>query len=119
MRILADECVFRVTTETLRHAGHGVSTAQELLLAGQADDTVLAAAFDGGYVFLTNDMHFSNILIYPPNQYHGIIVLKIRPRTQQKVHAALLRFLTGKEQLELDGTLVIVDHNKYRIRHGR
>lgn len=119
MRILADECVFRITTETLREAGHDVVTAQELSLAGQPDAIVLTAASDSGFVFLTNDMHFGNILAYPPSRYHGIIVLRIRPRSQAKVHGALLRFLRGKDQSDVDESLIIVDQNKYRIRHGR
>ncbi len=119
MKILADECVFRITTESLRQGGHDVVTAQALSLAGKPDAIVLTTASDNGYVFLTNDMHFSNILEYPPGQFHGIIVLRIRPRTEAKVHRALLKFLEANDQSEVDGSLIIVDQNKYRIRHGR
>ncbi len=118
MRILTDECVYRLTTETLRKDGHEVVTAQEAMLAGKEDQVVLDAAARGGYVFMTNDMHFSNILAFPPAQFHGIVVLKIRPRNQDKVHSALLKFLGGKSQVDLDRMLVIVDQSKYRIRRG-
>jgi predicted nuclease of predicted toxin-antitoxin system len=117
MRIYADECVFRVTTETLRQSGHDVVTAQELHMGGHEDDAVIMAATGDNRIFLTNDMHFSNIVAYPPSKYAGIIVLRIRPRNQARVHSNLLRFLGNKEASALAGSLVIIDQNKWRIRH--
>ncbi len=119
MRILADECVFRVTVEALRQSGHDVLTAQEMGLAGQSDMQVVTAAKDAGRLFLTNDMHFSNILLFPPALFHGMIVLRIRPRNQTGVHSILTHLLVERNESDLDGALVIVDPNKYRLRRGR
>ena len=98
MRLLADECVSPVTVELLREGGHEVQTAQEARLTGQEDAVVLAHAVGAGQVLITSDMHFSNILLFPPAGHLGIFVLKIRPRTQQKVYAVLLRTLAGVSQ---------------------
>ena len=46
------------------------------------------------------------------------VVLKIRPRTQQRVYAVLSRFLAEASQEAMGKTLVIVDRNKYRVRRG-
>jgi len=118
MRFLADECVSRVTIELLRRWGHEVETAQEARLTGQEDAVVVAYAVRGRQVLITSDMHFSNILIFPPSEHLGIIVLKIRPRTQRRVHAVVSRYLTGTSQDAMRNTLVIVDGNKYRVRRG-
>ena len=118
MKLLADECVYRGTVDLLREWKHQVETVQEVALTGQDDVFILGHAVGAGQVLITNDMHFSNILVSPPSDHQGIIVLKIRPRTQQRVHAVLSRFLAGATQESIKNTLVIVDRNKYRVRRG-
>lgn len=118
MKILTDECVYRVTSDLLRRAGHDITTAQDAFLSGKPDDQVLADASNRKAILLTNDMHFSNILVFPPAEYQGIIVLKIRPRNQEKVHALLLSLLKSTPQSKIQGALIIVDQNKYRMRRG-
>jgi len=85
MRWLADECVHRVTVERLPEWGPEAETAQEAGLTGQEGAVVLAHAVGTGQVLITNDVHFSNILVLPFSDHLGIVVLKIRPRTQQRV----------------------------------
>ena len=79
--LLADECIYKVTTDFLRSLGCDVVTVQELGLAGASDDVVIDKALALGRVLLTRDMDFSNILLYPPAQYLGIVVLKMSPTT--------------------------------------
>jgi len=38
MKFLADECVYRITVQTLRAYGHDVLTVQEAGFAGKPDD---------------------------------------------------------------------------------
>lgn len=116
MKFLADECVYYVTVQMLRDSGHEVVTVQEAGLAGSTDDEVLAYAVAEGRVLITNDMHFSNTLRFPLAQHLGLVVLKIRPRIQEEVHAVLLRFLSTMSQDRMEKTLVIIDRNRYRIR---
>ncbi len=116
MRLFADECVYRVTTETIRGWGYNVITAQEENLAGEDDEVLLQQAIRQGRVLITNDLDFCNIRHYPPSDHCGIIVLKIRPYILNKVHTVLNRFLESTAQQTVDQTLVIVDRNKYRVR---
>ncbi len=116
MRFLADECVYRITVEILREHEHDVVTVQEAGLAGEADDVVLARAVAERRILITNDMHFSNILLFPPARHLGIIVLKIRPHVLERVHAVLLRFLDTTDPAKMTKTLAIIDRNKRRIR---
>lgn len=118
MRLFTDECVYRVTVEALRAWGHEVVTAQEAGLVGKGDDELLEYALEQRRVLLTIDLDFSDIRRYPPGHHHGIIVLKIRPKVVDRVHAVLKKFLEVTPQEELDRALVIVDRNKYRIRRG-
>lgn len=116
MKFLADECVYCVTVKALRNWGHDVLTVQEVGLIGHENGDILTYAVGTGRILITNDIHFSNIIVYPPTQHLGIIVLKIRPRILDRVHAVLFRFLDTIDQEGMKGTLVIIDRNKYRVR---
>ena len=116
MNIFADECVYQVTVTLLRSQGHDIVTAQEVGLAGKADEEILAYATRHERVLLTIDLDFSNLRHYPPKSHHGIIVAKIRPRNAKAVHRVLEHMLNHVEADRLNKSLVIVDQNKYRIR---
>jgi len=60
-------------------------------------------------------MHFSNFFLFPPKNTYGIIVLKITPKTIVEVHNALLTVINRYNKEKLEGTLIIIDRNKYRI----
>jgi len=114
LQLLADECVYKATTDFLIELDYDVVTAQELGLAGADDDTIIAKAVALGRVLLTRDVDFSNILLYPPAQHLGIVVLKMGPATMSAVHNVLRQALAQTHDLE--GALVVVDRNKFRIR---
>jgi uncharacterized protein (DUF433 family) len=59
---------------------------------------------------------FGDLIRYPPGNHCGVILLRIRPETENEVHALLPRVLAdfGKEQLR--GRLLVIDRNKCRVR---
>lgn len=118
MRFLADQCVFGKTARALRGAGHEVETLRALGKQAAEDEEVLGTAVALDAVLVTNDLHFSNILVYPPGRHEGVVVLRISHRTQNRVHDILLNFLkaTGREALR--GATIIVNGKTYRIRRG-
>jgi predicted nuclease of predicted toxin-antitoxin system len=118
MNFFADECVYPSTVAALRSWHHSVETAQDAGLLGQDDPVLLAHAVQRGQILVTNDLDFGDIRHYPPPHHCGVIVLRIRPRTADRVHAVLQRFLETMTQEEMQGTLAIVDAIKYRVRRG-
>lgn len=116
MRFFIDECVYQKTTDLLVEQGHDVITVQQAGLTGYKNGYVLERAVNERRIFLTRDMHFSNIFLFPPEDTYGIIVLKIKPEIIFKVHDVLLQLLKKYSQAELEKTLVIIDRNKYRMR---
>jgi predicted nuclease of predicted toxin-antitoxin system len=114
LRLLADECVYKTTTDFLLDLGYDVITVQSLGLDSIDDDVVIEQAVVLNRVFLTRDADFSDILLYPPAQYLGIVVLKIKPATTSAVHQVLQRALA--QVRDLKGALLVVDRNKFRIR---
>lgn len=116
MKLLADECLYLITTMFLREYGHDVLTIQEAGLVGIRDGEVAELANKEKRTLITGDMHFCNILKFPPENYNGIIVLKIGPDNTSLVHDNLLNFLDKYTKEKIEQTLVIIDHNKIRIR---
>ncbi len=94
--------------------GHNIMTVEECGLTGADDETVLRKAVNENRAFLTRDMHFSNILLYPPKNSLGNIVLKITPMNMNRVHQTLNSVLDHYTQKSIRKKLVIVDHNKFR-----
>ncbi len=116
MKIFIDECVWQVTRDFVRQLGHDVATVEDRGLASADDEIVLAQAVSESRAFLTRDMHFSNILLYPPANYLGLIVLKIEPDAITPVHRTLASALAHFTQNSIHKALVIVDRNKFRER---
>lgn len=116
MRIFIDECVWQVTRDFVQQLGHDLATVEERGLGGADDDIVLAQAVSENRALLTRDMDLSNILLYPPANYLGIIVLKISPHNIDAVHRMLASALAYFTQDSVRQALIIVDHNKFRER---
>ncbi|MFQ6059237.1 MAG: DUF5615 family PIN-like protein [Anaerolineae bacterium] len=102
----------------LRSWHHTVETAQDAGLLGQDDSVLLAHAVQQGQILITNDLDFGDIRHYPPLHHCGVIVLRIRPKSADRVHTVLRRFLATTTQQEMRRALVIVDAVKYRVRRG-
>lgn len=116
MKLLADECLYHKATIFLRKLGYDVLTIQETGFIGIKNGEVAELANKEECTLITRDMHFCNILEFPPENYNGIIVLKIRPDNISQVHDNLLNFLNKYTKEKIVQSLVIIDHNKFRIR---
>ena len=104
-----------MTVDALRSWDFSVITVREAGLTGSQNGEVLAYAQQHGSIFLTRDKDFTDIRLYPPAAFHGIIVIKISPRNQHEIHATLRQLLSEYALHEFQGTLTIVDRKKYRI----
>ncbi len=116
IQLIADECVSDKTIKFLQSLGYKVESVWDLNLRGAPNGTLLNRAIKDNKVFITEDLDFCNIILYPPHLHHGVIVLKISPETEDAVRTILKDLLLKLNPAEYDKTLIVVDHNKYRIR---
>ena len=116
IKFLTDHCVFKVTVDFLRNLSYQVTTVKELGIQDLPDERILQQATSMGCILMTNDIDLSNILIYSPSTYCGIIVLKISKKTLFPVHSVLQTMLSEVSEGKFTRTLFIVDRNKYRSR---
>lgn len=82
--------------------------------APDADVLALAQTLDA--VLLTEDLDFSNILDYPPQNYAGIIVLRYMPIEEALIDATLKQTLADLYRDGLRRALVVVSAGRYRVR---
>jgi hypothetical protein len=76
MQFKLDENLPASAADLLRGLGHDVITVYDQGLQSCTAPEVLAACQDEGKVLLSLDLDFSNILVYPPEWYAGLIVLR-------------------------------------------
>jgi predicted nuclease of predicted toxin-antitoxin system len=115
MRFLTDQDVYAITIRFLSGLGHDVVTAAQLGLA-QADELeLLRMAQDQGRIFVTRDRDFGG-LVFVLGSGAGVIYLRTLPPTQNAVHAELERILTLYDEQELQGSFVVIEPGRHRIR---
>ena len=116
MLFLADANVFVPMVEGLREMGYDVLDTKEKNLDNLSDPEIFQLSQEEGRILVTMDKDFSNILLYPPGEHHGIIVVKLY---RLKVADATKLFLDAMDEIkpeDIPGNLVIIDRNKIRIR---
>ena len=85
MKFLIDENIHSKVGIFLAETRHDVKR----VVSGSENGEILRAALTEERVLVTHDTHFSNILMYPPDKYCGIIRIRIHPPSPDKVIPAL------------------------------
>lgn len=117
MNLLSDHCVSQRTVEFLRRLGHDVLTLKELGKEKAKNSEVLQLATETDRVLVTEDGGFGDIRKYPPHQYPGIILLRVRnPAFRSVIHRTLETFLNSTSREALRGVLVHVERGRIRLR---
>lgn len=114
LKLLIDENVRREVIDFLKEAGHDVKK----LSAGVSDAEVAEAAAKEKRIIITHDLDFSDIFVYPPEQYSGIVVLRISPPLANTILMALGNLLSTLKQNEFDKRLIILEPSGFRIREA-
>ena len=120
LRLLLDPNLSPETTRFLRDdlkldvtdtREHGLQTADDQAIAEFAQRTER--------VVVTFNGDFGDVRDYPPENYPGVIRLRIHPQTTEILHPVLKQFFEKIAEVDLRGALIIVDRRHYRIRRKR
>lgn len=115
-RFKVDENLPVEAAEHLRQAGYDAETALDEHLGGSSDADILAACQREARALLTLDTDFADIRAYPPGQYAGLIVLRLKRQDKPHVLEILARLLPVLASEPLAGRLWIVEEERIRIR---
>lgn len=118
MRFLVDADLPRRTVRLLRDHGHEAEDVRDAGLGGSPDSEVAARAREKGLCLITGDFDFADVRNYAPEEYAGIIVLKLPPdATAGTILALVEALLNSPEVLErLPGRLAVVEPGRVRLR---
>ncbi len=100
----------------LEEAGHDASTVLDQYLGGRADSVIASVCQREARVLMTLDLDFANIRAYPPEQYSGLVVLRLKHQDTPHVLSIMRRLLNLFTTEPLEGRLWIVEEERTRIR---
>jgi len=115
VRFKFDENLPREMATLFAEAGHDAVTVLDQQMGGDKDQDIAAVCLDEGRALVTLDLDFSDIRVYPPQRYPGILVLRVSSQLREdllEVGVRLLEYLTSS----LQGQLWIVEDSRIRIR---
>lgn len=116
MKFKIDENLPIDLVEILKEAKYDAMSIIDQNLSGKADIQIASTCQKEKRIFVTLDMDFADIRSYPPDQYSGLIVLRLKRQDKPyilKIFSHLLRLFPKKP---IYHHLWIVEENKIRIR---
>ena len=115
MRLKLDENIDARLVDVLRQAGHEATTVREQGLPGIEDPALYDHCHSEGYVLVTLDLDFSNVIHYPPESTPGLVVLRGPDDLFPTVKILIQTLLAGLIRENPTGHLWIVEAGRIRI----
>ncbi len=97
-------------------AGYDASTVGQQRLSGATDPVVASVCQQESRAVVTLDVDFSDIRVYPPADYSGLIVMRLSRMDKDRLLGAVGRLIPLLVVEPLVGMLWIVDEVSVRIR---
>ncbi len=94
MRFLIDENLPRSLTELFHQYGHEAVHVRDIGLQGASDTVIANYAKAHNYCLVTADLGFADIRSYPPQDYAGILVIRVPPTAGRSTILQLIEGLT-------------------------
>lgn len=118
MRFFLDANMPRSAAALVSRFGHQVEFAKDIGMGGASDDEIATHARKTGAVLLTRDLDFADVRRYPPDEFLGLVVLRLPEQTTASEIAQVLeRFLSDTVLVNsLPGHLAIVEYERARFR---
>jgi predicted nuclease of predicted toxin-antitoxin system len=116
VRFKLDENLAAELAALLRGNGHDAHSVLDEGLGGAADPTVAKACQEEQRILITLDLDFADITTYPPQDHHGIIVLRLVRQDRDTLLAIIPRILALLQTEPISRRLWIVDESRTRIR---
>ena len=118
MRLKADENLHPEVASFLRENGHDALSVWDQGMQGEPDQHLAEVCQFERRALVTLDLGFADIRTYPPDQFSGLIVLRLNQQDRRHVLGVLPRLMELMKTEPLEGRLWIVDEHSLRVREG-
>jgi predicted nuclease of predicted toxin-antitoxin system len=113
VRFLVDECTGPAVAEWLRARGHEVFSVFDEA-RGLGDEEVIAAAYYGDYILVTNDKDFGEKVYRGRRPHRGVVLMRLDDeRAANKIEVP--RRLLDAYAYRLAGSFVVVTETRVRF----
>ena len=118
MTFLVDEDLPRSATSLIRELGFEAVDIRDVGLRGSSDHQIASFALLNRYCLVTADRGFGNVREYPPQDYHGIVVLELPHGSTARTICDLLRGFFAQTEIvnAMVGKAAIVRFGRVRLR---
>ncbi len=115
MKLKLDENLGSCGVELFRRAGHDTSTVAQQGLCSATDKRLLEVCLSEKRCLVTLDLEFGNPLIFRPEDYSGIALLRLPPSpTPNDLFDAVNTLIVGLARKEIEGRLWIIQRGRIR-----
>ncbi len=115
MNFKVDENMPEEAADLLVAAGYEADTVRQEGLAGVDDPALAVLIQQEGRPLVTFDLEFGDIRKYPPQDYHGLIVLRSKQQDKWTLLTLVRKFIPKLTTEPLAGNLWIVEADRIRI----
>lgn len=116
MEFKIDENLPVEISEVLTDAGYDSKTVNDQKLQGSKDSVLIEICKSEQRILITLDIDFTDIRLYPPEEYSGIIVLRGKIHSKNHLIDIFRKTIPLLNSESLDRHLWIVEETKIRIR---
>ena len=114
-KILADHCVHQDLIDALKRNGLYVVTARSEKMDKAADTEIFKHTQKYGFILLTFDKDFGNIIRFDIRGSHGVVLIVMETMTREETAHKVCRFFQRMENKKLSGHLYLIERAGVRI----
>lgn len=116
MKFKIDENLPVEIAELLQLAHHDAVTVTNQGLNGEDNLDIIEVCIQEGRVLVTSDLDFADIRAYPPHQFPGIMVFRVRRQDKRVFIATFQQVIPMIEREPVEHHLWIIEETRVRIR---
>ena len=116
MKFITDANIPKSLVKRLSSEGYDIVDIRDFLPDDSPDSEVYSETLKQNRTIISRDKHFGNILIYPPQQHFGVIILRTKGLNSEALTETLINFIMKIGDDDYSGKIYIIENNKYRKR---
>ena len=117
VNFLADMGISPRTVDFLQHFGHKAVHLQQQSLHRLKDPQILEKAREGGWILLTHDLDFGDLLAASGADLPSVVIFRLRNMRPERVNHYLLRIISQYQEALENGAIITVTEGRIRMRN--